>query len=185
MKIYTKGGDKGSTSLIGGRRVRKSDLQVEVYGQIDELNSWIGLLASYRKVLDEDDREFLYSVQQDLFKIGGFYSFDFASGKVFEYPFIQDSDIERIEKAIDKIQEQLPPLKEFILPGGIRAAAQTHVARTVCRRCERTMDRFEGVPDSMRDFEQKSKSYLNRLSDYLFVLARYENLCSEGKGFVF
>lgn len=180
MKIYTKGGDQGTTSLIGGRRVRKSDLQVEVYGQLDEFNSWIGLLVSYRNVLDEADREFLDRVQQNLFKVGGFYSFDFSKGDVYSYGFISEEDVQEVERQIDGMQDELPPIRQFIMPGGTRLASLAHIARTVCRRCERVMDAFEGVPENMADMERLAKAYINRLSDYLFVLARYVNLC-EGK----
>lgn len=182
MKIYTKVGDTGTTSLIGGRRVRKSDLQVEVYGQLDELNSWIGLLSSYHNVFDEKDRDFLYRVQQNLFKVGGFYSFDFSQGKDYSYDFITDGDVKEVESLIDAMQEELPPLRQFIMPGGTRLASFTHIARTICRRCERTMDSFESVPDLAKEKEKLAKSYINRLSDYLFVLARYVNLCENDRG---
>ncbi|MEG1717149.1 MAG: cob(I)yrinic acid a,c-diamide adenosyltransferase, partial [Bacteroidales bacterium] len=142
MKIYTKTGDQGSTSLIGGRRISKADAQVEVYGNLDELNSWIGVLASYQKVFGESDREMLGAIQENLFKIGSFYSFDFSIEKKFDLPFIDLLDIERLEEEIDTMQGKLPVLKDFILPGGVRTAAQTQVARCVCRRCEREMVKF-------------------------------------------
>ncbi|MDE7073327.1 MAG: cob(I)yrinic acid a,c-diamide adenosyltransferase, partial [Bacteroidales bacterium] len=172
-----------TTSLIGGRRVRKDDAQVEVYGTLDELNSWLGLLMTYRKVLDDDDRRFIEQIQRNLFKIGGFYSFDFESGKDFSYPFVEETDVKALEEAIDRMDGRLPALTDFILPGGFRAAAQTHVARTVCRRCERLMVGFQGMlPEKERDRERLALRYVNRLSDYLFVLARYENFSAEELG---
>ncbi len=176
MKIYTKSGDAGTTSLIGGRRVSKAAGQVDIYGNIDELNSWLGLLASYRKVLSEEDRRFIEGIQRNLFKIGGFYSFDFESGKSFSYAFIEEKDVCALEEAIDRMDGRLPALNDFVLPGGLRAAAQTHVARTVCRRCERLMVGFGQIPAGERERERLALRYVNRLSDYLFVLARYENL---------
>ncbi len=181
MKVYTKSGDKGTTSLIGGRRVSKADGQVDIYGSIDELNSWLGLLVSYRKVLDKEDRDFIENIQRNLFKIGGFYSFDFESGKSFPYDFIGEKDVCVLEEAIDRMDERLPELNDFVLPGGLRAAAQTHVARTVCRRCERMMVGFTQVPSGERERERLALRYVNRLSDYLFVLARYENFSAGGQ----
>lgn len=171
MKIYTKSGDKGTTSLIGGRRIPKSDAQVEVYGTIDELNSHIGLLAAYPEHT-EPERAFLQDIQRCLFGIGGFYSFDFSSGKAFTLPFPQTDEVERLENAIDEMEKSLPALNHFILPGGTQAAAQAHVARTVCRRCERKITGF-AVPLAYATQESIAKSYINRLSDFLFVKARF------------
>lgn len=171
MKIYTKGGDKGTTSLIGGKRVGKSDPQVEVYGQIDELNAWIGLLAAESGF--PDVCRFLTDIQRDLFKIGGFYSFDFSEGQPYPYPFVEAASVERLEKEIDRMQAGLPELKAFILPGGCPLAARTHVARTVCRRVERCMDGFACIPEAAHFQGSLAKAYINRLSDYLFVLARF------------
>ena len=171
MKIYTKGGDKGATSLMGGRRVPKSSPQVEIYGQIDELNAWMGLLAAEAGI--PDVCRFLTDIQRDLFKIGGFYSFDFSEGKPYPYPFMEEVSVERLEKEIDRMQAGLPELKAFILPGGCPLAARTHVARTVCRRVERCMDGFGGIPEAAQVQGSLAKAYINRLSDYLFVLARF------------
>ena len=171
MKIYTKTGDKGTTSLIGGRRVEKSSPQVEVYGQIDELNASIGVLAAQATDLTDDDQEFLRSIQVRLFRIGGFYSFDFESGKEFSLDFLVEADVRVLELEIDRMQALLPPLKNFILPGGCLAAAQAHLARTVCRRVERVMDGFKGIPAAESERENLARTYINRLSDYLFVLA--------------
>lgn len=174
MKIYTKGGDKGTTSLIGGRRVAKCDAQVEVYGSLDELNSHIGLLAAY-PVHSPQEEALLNEIQRCLFRIGGFYSFDFSKGIAFSMPFLKDEDVLSLEQAIDRMDACVPPLKSFILPGGTLAAAQAHVARTVCRRCERKMAGFSGIPQEYADKEYMAKAYVNRLSDFLFVEARYLN----------
>lgn len=174
MKIYTKGGDKGTTSLVGGRRVAKCDAQVEVYGSLDELNSHIGLLAAY-PVHSPEEGTLLNGIQRCIFRVGGFYSFDFSRGDAFSLPFLKDEDVLGLEQAIDKMTACLPPLKSFILPGGTLAAAQAHVARTVCRRCERRMAGFSGIPQEYADKESMAKAYINRLSDFLFVEARYLN----------
>lgn len=149
----------------------KSDPQVEVYGQIDELNAWIGLLAAESGF--PDVCRFLTDIQRDLFKIGGFYSFDFSEGQPYPYPFVEAASVERLEKEIDRMQAGLPELKAFILPGGCPLAARTHVARTVCRRVERCMDGFACIPEAAHFQESLAKAYVNRLSDYLFVLARF------------
>ncbi|MDE5575705.1 MAG: cob(I)yrinic acid a,c-diamide adenosyltransferase [Bacteroidales bacterium] len=178
MKIYTKSGDKGATSLIGGRRVDKCDAQVEVYGTIDELNSHLGLLAAY-PVHTPQQRALLQDIQRCLFGIGGFYSFDFSAGREFTLPFPATGNVERLENAIDEMEKALPALKSFILPGGTVAAAQAQVARTVCRRCERRMAGFAGVPQNYAALESVAKAYINRLSDFLFVAARYINAQEE------
>ncbi len=174
MNIYTKSGDKGKTSLVGGRRVEKCDAQVDVYGTIDELNSHIGLLAAF-PCHSGKERDFLRQVQRQLFRLGGFYSFDFLSGKPFSLPFLEESDVKGLEDAIDGMEACMSPLKSFILPGGTQAAAQAHVARTVCRRCERKMVAFAGIPSCEATREAVARSYVNRLSDFLFVQARYIN----------
>lgn len=174
MQIYTKGGDKGTTSLVGGRRVAKCDAQVEVYGSLDELNSHLGLLAAY-PVHSPEEEALLNEIQRCLFCVGGFYSFDFARGDAFSLPFLKEEDVLALEQAIDRMTAFLPPLKSFILPGGTLAAAQAHVTRTVCRRCERKMSGFSGIPQAEAEKELLAKAYVNRLSDFLFILARYLN----------
>lgn len=178
MKIYTKSGDKGATSLIGGRRIDKCDAQVEVYGTLDELNSHLGLLAAY-PVHTPQEIALLQDIQRCLFGIGNFYAFDFTSGREFTLPFPATCDVERMENAIDEMENTLPALKSFILPGGTVAAAQAQVARTVCRRCECRMAGFGGVPQNYAAQESLAKAYINRLSDFLFVKARYINAQEE------
>lgn len=184
MQIYTKGGDKGTTSLIGGRRVAKCDAQVEVYGSLDELNSHLGLLAAY-PVHSPEEEVLLNEIQRCLFRIGGFYSFDFSKGIAFSMPFLKEEDIVWLEQAIDRMDACVPPLKSFILPGGTLAAAQAHVARTVCRRCERKMAGFSGIPQAEAEKEFLAKAYVNRLSDFLFILARYLNFKENRKDILY
>jgi cob(I)alamin adenosyltransferase len=158
-KIYTKTGDDGTTGLGDGTRVAKDSLRVAGYGTVDELNSTIGVVLAQE--MPGAVRETLVQVQHDLFDLGGELCIPGMA-------MIHDADVERLEKTLDTFNEDLPPLKDFILPGGGGAAACTHVARTVCRRAERdvvTLSRSENVrPEAIR--------YLNRLSDLLFVLAR-------------
>lgn len=185
-KIYTKGGDKGKTSLIGGTRVAKSDPRLETYGTIDELNSFLGLLlAELRNELSQQTtsasavtsaaiREGLESevclVQHALFNIGSQLACEDASLRA-SLPNVTDNDITALEHAMDEYSLYLTPLKNFILPGGSRAASVAHVARTVCRRAERLC---LALPDS-EPASDVVLAYLNRLSDYLFVLARHLN----------
>lgn len=167
MKIYTKTGDKGETSLFGGMRVRKDSLRIEAYGTVDEFNSFIGFARSLNppKQLDE----LLEGIQNDLLTLGA----DLASPIDAEgsIPRIQASDISRLEAHIDTIDLKLEPLKSFILPSGTQLAAALHVARTVCRRAERRivqLSQKENVGDH-------AVIFLNRLADLLFVLARFAN----------
>ncbi len=165
MKIYTKTGDAGYTSLIGGTRVPKFDLRIESYGTIDELNSYIGLIGSQE--IDEKDRLMLKEIQDRLFTIGSSLAAD-PEKSTMKIPDLHSSDIELLEKEIDRIDVILPQLKHFILPGGNNAVSFCHLARCVCRRAERIT-----IQLSENSFvEEKVKIYLNRLSDYLFMLAR-------------
>jgi cob(I)alamin adenosyltransferase len=164
MKIYTKTGDKGITSLTGGKRIAKNDIQVESYGCVDELNSFIGLILS--QDIDENEMMVLIDIQRSLFRIGAYLSTDY-SGKntVCE---LKSKDIAIIEKQIDLISAELKPLKNFILPNGNQLISYCHVSRAVCRRAERAII-------TMNDLQKMDKNiiiYLNRLSDYLFVLSR-------------
>ena len=169
MKIYTKTGDEGSTSLFGGRRVDKDDLRIKAYGTVDELNALLGSAVS--EILDEAFKELLKNIQIDLFIIGS----DLATpddGKInFTVPKTEESLIRKLEEAIDLYSDKLPPLKNFILPGGSKGASLLHLARTVCRRAERSVVELS----KNENIGQNILVYLNRLSDLLFVLARYEN----------
>lgn len=166
MKIYTKTGDKGQTSLIGGTRVPKFHPRIEAYGTIDELNSYIGLIRD--QDIAPHFKEVLLEIQDRLFTAESLVALDPASQTDIKLPQLLDNDIELLEKEIDAMNEELPALKSFILPGGHPIVSYCHIARCVCRRAERLIIRLnhaQPVPD-------KVIPYLNRLSDYLFVLAR-------------
>src|SRR5215216_3136548 len=168
FKIYTKTGDKGSTSLIGGTKVPKNDLRIETYGTVDELNSWIGLLND--QLNDEVFRTELKEIQDRLFTIGSSLATDAEKDSKMKLPDLHTADIELLEKKIDLMTEQLPVMKSFILPGGHPTVSSIHISRCVCRRAERlvvSMQQHELFVD------QKIIQYLNRLSDYLFTLARF------------
>lgn len=172
MKIYTKSGDTGMTSLVGGTRVSKTDLRIECYGTIDELNSVLGLVRSETamnelKAIDEQ----VEMVQNRLFNLGSLLACENAKLKN-QLPQIHENDILYLEKAIDGFQAELEELREFILPGGHRAAAFLHQARTVARRAERLLIHLY---DERTIEELIFIKYLNRLSDYLFVAARFAN----------
>lgn len=162
MKIYTRTGDSGETSLLGGKRVAKNDARIEAYGTVDELSSFIGVArAAWQKSPIDGE---LSQIQNDLFDVGARLSAVDAS----RFPGASDSRIAALEQAIDTMERGLAPLSNFILPGGSAAAAHLHVARTVCRRAERLVVALEGE-------HQTTIRYLNRLSDYLFVAARFAN----------
>jgi len=165
MKIYTKTGDKGYTSLIGGTRVPKHHLRIESYGTVDELNSYIGLIRD-QEILDHD-KQILKEIQDRLFTIGSSLASDPERSKMI-IPDLHESDIELLEKEMDAMNENLPELRHFILPGGNNAISFCHIARCVCRRAERLAVNLSA--ESI--VEEKVNVYLNRLSDYLFVLAR-------------
>lgn len=167
-KIYTKTGDKGKTSLIGGTKVFKSDIRIETYGTVDELNSYIGLVTDYTP--DEHQRNILKAVQDRLFVIGSSLACDPAKETGLHIPDLTEDDIAILEKEIDSMNEKLPVMKNFILPGGHAAVSSTHIARCVCRRAERLCVNMQQQELFIGPLIIK---YLNRLSDYLFVLARF------------
>ncbi len=165
MKIYTKTGDAGETSLFGGKRVLKSDLRIDAYGTVDELNSWIGLIA------DQDEqnlrKSFLREIQDRLFTIGSELAADPEKPKL-KKPDLHESDVQLLEQAMDQMDEELPEMRNFILPGGNLKASQIHIARCVCRRAERLVVALH----TEQAVAPLVLLYLNRLSDYLFVLSR-------------
>lgn len=165
MKIYTKSGDQGLTSLIGGTRVPKHDLRIESYGTVDELNSYIGMIGDYE--IDQAYKYILGEIQDRLFTIGASLASDPEKSKM-KIPDLHLSDIDLLEKEIDRMNEVLPELKHFVLPGGSQVVSFCHIARCVCRRAERIVVHLK----SESFVEEKVIIYLNRLSDYLFVLAR-------------
>lgn len=168
MKIYTRTGDDGSTALFAGGRVPKHDLRVECYGTVDELNSALGLARALRALPGTDDR--LHLVQRQLFHLGADLATPLESSPAFVVR-VRPDEVYWLEMQIDSMTNDLPPLKAFILPGGVLSASQIHVARTICRRAER-------LATALSEHETLSPQalpYLNRLSDFLFVLARWEN----------
>jgi cob(I)alamin adenosyltransferase len=165
FKIYTKGGDKGETSLLGGTRVSKSHERVEAYGNLDELNSFLGLIRDQE--INSNYREVLIRIQENVFIAEALIARD-PEKQTRELPSLSEDDITMLEHEIDAMNEELPALNNFILPGGHTTVSYCHVARTVCRRAERSLIRLtmnSPVEDIIIQF-------LNRLSDYLFVLAR-------------
>ncbi|MCQ2221153.1 MAG: cob(I)yrinic acid a,c-diamide adenosyltransferase [Prevotella sp.] len=171
MKIYTKTGDKGQTSLVGGQRVSKCCNRLESYGTVDELNSHIGVLITYCTA--EEDKAFLTDVQGKLFVVGGYLATDNSTHEIRQGNIVTEEMVAAVEQEIDRLQQLLPPLKLFILPGGCRGAGYAHVCRTVCRRAERCILRLieEGTV-----VDENVTAYINRLSDYFFVLARKLNV---------
>ncbi len=167
-KIYTKTGDKGTTSLIGGTKVSKSHRRIEAYGTVDELNSFIGLCRDHLKT--EPIPHVLQEVQDRLFTIGSALACDPEKEPKLKIPDLKEVDITLLEKEMDTMNETLPPMRSFILPGGHIAASTLHVARCVCRRAERCCVRLQKKNDAI---EPLIITYLNRLSDYLFVLSRF------------
>ncbi len=167
-KIYTKTGDEGTTSLIGGTKVPKSHLRIECYGTIDELNSHIGLINVL--VENEPIRIILKEIQDRLFTIGSSLACDPEKEPLIRIPDLNESDIVLLEEEIDRMNETLPAMKSFILPGGNQAVACTHIARCVCRRAERLCVNMQ---EHNLFVEPLIIKYTNRLSDYLFVLSRY------------
>ena len=168
-KVYTKTGDKGMTSLVGGVRISKADIRLEAYGTVDELNSNIGLLAT--EVRDEGILETLYRIQSNLFNVGTHLATDQDKTPLYESAKLCDGEVELIEGEIDKTLSELPETMGFVLPGGGRAGALAHVCRTVCRRAERAID---AVAEE-RTINPDVLAFMNRFSDYLFVLARKLN----------
>ena len=170
MKIYTKTGDKGTTSLVGGTRVSKTHIRLEAYGTVDELNANLGVLVSY--LSDEEDRKLVCHIQDRLFTVGSNLATDLEKTELKCASIIHPEEIQRIEQEIDRLDTLLPPLRAFILPGGSRGASVCHVCRTVCRRAER---RILALAEHYK-VDSELLAYVNRLSDYLFVLSRKINL---------
>ncbi|MBT1702141.1 cob(I)yrinic acid a,c-diamide adenosyltransferase [Chryseosolibacter indicus] len=165
MKIYTKTGDQGLTSLFGGKRVSKADLRIDTYGTIDELNSWIGVLRD--QSVNETRKDILIEIQDRLFTIGSILATEPGNTKV-KIPHLSEEDIINLEKQIDAVDAELEPMRFFVLPGGHQSVSFGHVARTVCRRAERlTIALHQHEPVDLQVIK-----YLNRLSDYLFMLCR-------------
>jgi ATP:cob(I)alamin adenosyltransferase len=170
-KVYTKRGDKGYTSLVSGNQVLKSDIRLESYGQVDELNSFIACLID--EMHDPEDHPFLLRIQYNLFSIGGYLADDSEQKKCS----LSEKEVELIEKEIDRIDELLPPLKRFVLPGGCKANSLAHVCRTVCRRAERAIYRLQ----EETELDSIVLQYMNRLSDYFFLFSRKQSIIGHAK----
>lgn len=168
-RIYTRGGDSGMTSLGGGQRVRKDDLRIAVFGSVDELNSLIG--AARSAGLDADVEHALSAIQNELFHLGSDLCMLDEDKKKTPVPCVEPRHVEALEQLLDRLTAEVGPLENFILPGGTEGAARLHVARAVCRRAERLLVRLAG----REPIGPYTLQYLNRLSDALFVMARYEN----------
>ena len=172
MKIYTKTGDKGTTALFGGTRVPKHHIRIDSYGTVDELNSQLGMLRDQE--IDSHSHKAILRIQDRLFTLGAILATDpekavLKSGKDrLDIPRISEADIAYLEEEIDQMNETLPPMTHFVLPGGHQAVSVCHISRCVCRRAERLATALNEI----EPFEQQVLQYLNRLSDYLFVLAR-------------
>ncbi len=172
MKVYTKTGDKGTTALFGGTRVPKHHIRIESYGTIDELNSHIGLIRD--QDIDPLYKNTLMAIQDRLFTVGAILATDpekatLKNGKArLNIPKISNADIERLEKEMDLMEDSLPQMTHFVLPGGHQTVSFCHIARTVCRRAERLASHL----NDLEPFQPETLMYINRLSDYLFVLAR-------------
>lgn len=165
LKIYTKTGDKGQTGLLGGTRVPKHHIRIEAYGTVDELNSWIGLLRD--SITDEHQKAILVETQDRLFTMGSSLASDPEKSKV-KIPLLNEEDIVLFEKEIDAMDAVLPPMKSFVLPGGHETISKCHITRCICRRAERRVNQLaENEP-----VDELVIKYLNRLSDYLFMLSR-------------
>lgn len=173
MKIYTKKGDKGETSLFGGTRVPKNHIRIEAYGTVDELNSYMGLIRDYG--LSSEDEKTVIEIQDRLFTLGALLAAD-PNKKNLQLPQLKSNDVLLLENEMDRMNESLPEMKTFVLPGGDKSASICHIARCICRRAERcviTLSKNETIDELLIQ-------YLNRLSDYLFVLARKQMQLNKG-----
>lgn len=170
--VYTRTGDQGLTGLVGGTRITKSDPRIHLYGEVDELNSTVGVAISF--LASDFDKAFLLKIQSVLFDIGSNLACEKEKRGQFKLPQISVALITEMESEIDKLDSNLPPLKHFVLPGGSKDAAFFHIARTVCRRVERQLVEFENMNPG--EVPQNANQFLNRLSDYFFILSRSLNM---------
>ena len=173
-KVYTRTGDKGETSLVGGVRIKKSNIRLEAYGTVDELSAHLGMLVAMMK--DGEERDYIIRVQNNLFNVCTHLATDQSQTPLYPSAHLAEGEIASIEQKIDSLMKQLPERQGFILPGGVPAACQAHICRTVCRRAERRIAALAEEAQIAPEMQQ----YVNRLSDYLFVLAKIINF-NEGK----
>lgn len=183
-KVYTKTGDSGQTSLVSGTRVSKGSHRLHIYGEVDELNSHLGMghsLIKFHEVA-QDELGFIEEIQARLFDLGSNLACEAEKAQKYNLPQVTSNIVLNIEEKIDELDAQLAPLKNFILPGGHPIASSFHIARTICRRIERNLVSFdEENPNQLPD---NAMIFINRLSDYLFVMARYTNYLSKEKEIV-
>lgn len=170
--IYTKTGDNGTTALVGGKRVKKTDIRLEAYGSIDELNSFIGFLAISAKELHPEMYKYLREVQGKMFYIGAYLATDNPNNVPTPCKGVGENDVEKLEHMIDELDGELPPLTHFIMPGSSTLSAEAHICRTVTRRCER---RVLSLSETTY-IDPILIKFLNRLSDFFFVFARFNNI---------
>lgn len=170
-KIYTRKGDSGYTSLVGGERIPKTNPRLEAYGTVDELNAFIACLSE--EIDDAQDRQFLLRIQYNLFTLGSY----LASEAGTTACLISEENIKEIESEMDAIDAMLPQLKYFILPGGCKSNALAHVCRTICRRAERNIFKITEI----NQMDKNALQYVNRLSDYFFLFSRKQSFCKKGK----
>jgi len=172
-RIYTKTGDKGETALVSGTRVSKAHERIDLYGELDELNSRLGVSAALmeKEIRLQRISEFMHSIQSSIFDLGSQLACEAEKREGFQLPKISQEFITDLEEEIDRLDHELPPLKNFILPGGSETSAQLHLARTQARKVERKLIHF--LESSKEESPENAAVFLNRLSDYLFVLSRY------------
>ena len=173
-KVYTRTGDQGETSLVAGVRIKKSSIRLEAYGTVDELSAHLGMLVSMMK--EGDERDFIIRIQNNLFNVCTHLATDQSQTPLYPSAHLAEGEIASIEQKIDSLMKQLPERQGFVLPGGVPAACQAHICRTVCRRAERRIAALAEEAQIAPEMQQ----YVNRLSDYLFVLAKIINF-NEGK----
>ena len=173
-KVYTRTGDQGETSLVGGVRIKKSHIRLEAYGTVDELSAHLGMLVAMMK--NGEEREFVIRVQNNLFNVCTHLATDQSQTPLYPSAHLADGEIAALEQRIDNLMKQLPERQGFVLPGGVPAACQAHICRTVCRRAERRIAALAEEAQIAPEMQQ----FVNRLSDYLFVLAKIINF-NEGK----
>ena len=173
-KVYTRTGDQGETSLVGGVRIKKSNIRLEAYGTVDELSAHLGMLVAMMK--NGEEREFVIRVQNNLFNVCTHLATDQSQTPLYPSAHLADGEIAALEQRIDNLMKQLTERQGFVLPGGVPAACQAHICRTVCRRAERRIAALAEEAQIAPEMQQ----FVNRLSDYLFVLAKIINF-NEGK----
>lgn len=172
-KVYTRTGDQGETSLVGGVRIKKSHIRLEAYGTVDELSAHLGMLAS---MIENDEHDFIIRIQNNLFSVCTHLATDQSQTPLYPSAHLAEGEIASLEERIDNLMKQLPERQGFVLPGGVPAACQAHICRTVCRRAERRIAALAEEAQIAPEMQQ----YINRLSDYLFVLAKIINF-NQGK----